>query len=486
MKEIGEHAVVLGAGMAGLLAARVLSEFYGSVTVVERDALGHRPAHRKGVPQGRHAHVLLSRGGQVVDGLFPGLLDEMADAGAVVVGDTALSNVYVRSGPYELKRWGALADPAALTVCLTSRPFLEFHVRRRVAALAGVRFLDGHDVVEPLAQDGAIVGARIVNRHNGVAITLNADLVVDAMGRHARSPVFLETLGYGRPPQQRSAVNLGYASQPLSIPAGRIGERLALFNHGIDRHRGLLMACEHDTWMLAIGRSTAAGPPPVDFAEMLTLAAESLPPSITAGLRKSEPLGRPAVLRNTAAVWRRYDRMPRFPSNLVVIGDALCSLDPTYGQGMTMAALQALTLRACLNDGRNALARRFFGAAARQIGPVWTGNQIRDRVLGPAGRPRSVRHRVMRWTAKATLNAAATDAALTERFLRAMNLVDPPARLPDPRLLPRVLAVSIRHRGARPQAPTDDQSVEHRSESAGYHGLESGRVAERGWTSRHD
>lgn len=486
MKEVGEHAVVLGAGMAGLVAAGVLSEFYDSVTVVERDTLPDRSAHRRGIPQGHHVHILLSRGIRVLSELFPGLPNELASAGAAVVDDGDLSRVYVRNGPYELKRSGTLADPAALAVYLASRPFLEFHVRRRVAALINVRFLDGHDVAEPIAEDDAIIGVRVVNRDNGVVTAVNADLVVDTTGRNARTPAFLEDLGYGRPPEERSVVNVGYSSQPLSIPEGCIVERLALFNQGIDRHRGLLMACEHDTWMLAIGRSTAAGRPPADLAEMLSLAKESLPKPIMEGLRKAEPVGQIAILRNTAAVWRRFDQMPRFPSGLVVIGDALCSLDPTYGQGMTMAGLQALTLRDCLSYGDFDLAQRFFSATARQIGPTWTANQVRDRIFAPAQEPRSMRQRVMGWTAKAALNATAYDTALTERFLRVMNLVDPQARLQDPRLLPRILTTNVRYRRAEPRAQAGGQWVERPSVLPVDLGFETGRAAERGRTSRHD
>lgn len=486
VKEIGKHAVVLGAGMAGLVAAGVVSEFYDSVTVVERDTLPDRPAHRRGVPQGRHVHMMLSRGIHMLGQLFPGLLDELAAAGAVVVDDGDLSRVYVRSGPYELTRSGTLADPAALAVYLASRPFVEFHARRRVIALPNVTVVDGHGVVEPVTVGDAVTGVRIVHRDSGVVTDLDADLVVDAMGRTARTPAFLLSMGYGRPPEDRSAVNVGYSSQPLSIPEGCIVERLALFNQGIDKHRGLLMACEHDAWMLAVGRSAAAGPPPADFAEMLALAAQSLPAPIMAGLRNAEPLGQTAIIRNTAAVWRRYDQMLKFPSGLVVIGDALCSLDPTYGQGMTMAALQALTLRDCLSDGRSDLAQRFFGATARQIGPTWTANQVRDRILAPAQKPRSIRQRVMHSTAKAALHAAAHDTALTERFLRVMNLIDPPARLQDPRLLPRILATNVRYRRAQPRAQAGGQWVQRPGALPGDRGFETRRDAQRGRTSRHD
>lgn len=395
MNAIGEHAVVLGAGVAGLLAAGVLSEFYSSVTVVERDTLPDHPSHRRGVPQGRHVHVLLSRGVHVLDELLPGLLDELATAGAVVFDDGDLSRVYVRNGPYQLKHSGTLTHPKALAVYLTRRPFFEFHLRQHVGALVNVQFLDGHDVIEPLATDDAISGVQIINRSNGVDTVLDADLVVDAMGRTTRTPAVLADLGYGHTPEERSDVRVGYSSQPLSIPQGCITERLALFNQGIHQYRGLLMACEHDTWMLAIGRSAAAGRPPANFAELLALAEQSLPASIMAGLRQAQPLGPTAIIRNTAAVWRRFDQMRRFPSNLLVIGDALCSLDPTYGQGMTMAALQTLTLRECLSYGDADLAQRFFSATIRQIGPTWTANQIRDRILSPAHEPRSIRQRVI-------------------------------------------------------------------------------------------
>ena len=143
----------------------------------------------------------------------------------------------------------------------------------------------------------------------------------------------------------------GYASQQLSMPEGSIAQRLVMFYPGGGKPGGLLLASEHDTWMLAIGQPTDAGEPPTDFAAMFALAEPSLPPAIVEGLRRAQPLGEAVTYRHTAAIWRRYDQMSRFPSGLVVIGDALCSLDPTYGQGMTIAALEALTLRDCLRRG---------------------------------------------------------------------------------------------------------------------------------------
>jgi 2-polyprenyl-6-methoxyphenol hydroxylase-like FAD-dependent oxidoreductase len=445
MNQLGEHAVVLGAGMAGLFAAQVLSEFYRSVSVVERDWLPDACMHRKGVPQGRHLHSFLSRGSVALGELFPGLLDELATAGAVVVDDGDLSRIYTRRGRFELNPSGKFADPAALVLYLASRPFLEFHVRQHVQALANVTLLDGHDVAEPLTSSGAVTGVRVIHRGNGVEAALDADLVIDAMGRGARTPALLERLGYGQPIEKRSAANWAYSSQLLRIPAGRITERMMLIQLGVEKPLAGLMAYENNTWMLTVGRSSDTGAPPTDFAGMLALAEEVTPRRIFQGLRCAQALGDVAVFRNTAGVWRRYDQMSRFPPGLLVIGDAMCGFNPIYGQGMTMAALEALVLRDCLRSGNAELAQRFFRATARHIGPTWALNQANDRVPSAIAKRRSVSKRLRKWTVNALLRAVANDITVAERCFRVTNLIDPPTRLQDPTLISRILAANLRH-----------------------------------------
>lgn len=445
---VGDSAIVLGAGMAGLLAARVLSEFYASVTIVERDALPDQPSHRKGVPQDRHLHALLGRGVQVLSELLPGVLDEMAGAGAVVLRNGDLSQIYARMGRWELARSGMVTDPAALTLCLASRPFIEFYVRRQVATLPNVAVLDGHDLLELRDGTDVVTGVHIVNRGNELTTVLDADLVVDATGRAARTPAFLERFGYGRPAEWRSATPVGYSSQRFAIPDGAIGQRLAISNRGARHPSVLLSACEHGTWMLAVGRSVENGGAPGDFGEMLALADEVLPRSISDGLRAARPIGEIATFRNPASIWRRYDQMPRFPGGLLVMGDAHCSLNPIYGQGMTMAALQAVTLRDCLDGGRGELARRYFARSARTIAQVWARNQANERAPSAAG-TQSMHARVRSRMVKGVVIAAATDTAVAERLLRVAHLIDPPDRVNDPKLLPRIVAANARHHYSR-------------------------------------
>ena len=209
--------------------------------------------------------------------------------------------------------------------------------------------------------------------------------------------------------------------------------------------RAVLLAYEHDTWLLTVGQSAAHGEPPTDRAGMLALAERCMPSSILSGLRSAQPLEDVAIFNNTAGVWRRYDRMPRFPAGLLVIGDALCSLNPIYGQGMTMAALEALALQDYLRDGQDE-PQRFFRTVAKHIGPTWAMNQANDRVPSSVDRRRSARTRLVTWTMNKALKAAEHDIVLTERFFRVTSLVDPPTRLQDPALIARVIVGTLRRR----------------------------------------
>ncbi|MBV9351023.1 MAG: 2-polyprenyl-6-methoxyphenol hydroxylase-like oxidoreductase, partial [Mycobacterium sp.] len=198
MAGLGERAVVLGASMGGLLAARVLAEFFETVTVVERDALPDDSAVRRGVPQGRHVHVLLARGAQILDELFPGFLKELVADGAPVWDDGELSELRLSFGGHEILRSGKIArKPEALAVYMPSRPFLECHVRRRLQAMSNVTILTDHDVTELTSTPdrGRVTGVRVVNRDGGAERELTADVVMDAMGRGAHTPGLLESLG---------------------------------------------------------------------------------------------------------------------------------------------------------------------------------------------------------------------------------------------------------------------------------------------------
>ncbi|MUL82014.1 MULTISPECIES: NAD(P)/FAD-dependent oxidoreductase [unclassified Mycolicibacterium] len=443
---MNDHAVVLGAGIAGLIAATVLAEQYGSVTVVERDRLPDTPISRRGVPQGRHLHSLLSRGSQIMEELLPGFLADLADAGALVLDDADMHRIYSRMGPYTFNRTAPAADPAALVTYLVSRPFLEFHLRQRVSALPNVTFLDGRDVGELIArQPGWITGVRVTARDSGSSETLRADLIVDATGRATRTPLLLEQLGYPRPPEKTFTADGIYHSQQVAIAEqDSFPERLILVLPEGKAQRGGLVACENSTWTLTIaGRTADLAHTPRDFADMLTLAQDFIPPHIQPALDHAQPLTEVLTYRYPGGVWRRYDQMTRYPKGLLVLGDALCSLDPINGQGMTMATLHAMTLRTQLRHANPIDPQAFYAALTAIIKPTWASN-AHPPSNGADKAPATVAQRTLGWARRKILESAADDMIVTEQLMRVANFVDPPKRLVEPGFLARVAAHHIR------------------------------------------
>ncbi|MFZ1163882.1 FAD-dependent oxidoreductase [Mycobacterium sp.] len=426
MGKLGARSVVCGAGMGGLLAARVLSDFYDTVTVIERDKLPDTVDPRRGVPQGRHFHVLWSRGAQELARLFPGIHEDLIAAGAEVCDDGDLSRVSIRLAGHELSREGKFSDPAAVRLHLLSRPLLESHVRQRISAIDNVEILDGHDFVDPIAPNSQrVTGAKVVDRETGVQRVLDADLLVDAMGRSARTPAFLDGLGYGRPVAERSTTNANYTSLLMRIPDGIIKERMTFVVPEPQKPTGgAFSVYEHDTWIFTLTR-LADNEPPKDLTGMIRMATQFAPPALLRALKRGEPIGDISVFRYPGAIWRRYDQMDRFPAGFLVFGDAICSTNPIYGQGMTVAALEATALQECLAEGSGDLSRRFFAAAAEQIGPMWASNQFNDLYMdnGDPDKPASTLLLDFRET---MLSAAESSLAVTEKLYRSMNLVDPP------------------------------------------------------------
>jgi 2-polyprenyl-6-methoxyphenol hydroxylase-like FAD-dependent oxidoreductase len=449
--DVGDRAVVLGAGIAGLLAAAVLADEFSSVVVVERDRLPDDPNPRRGVPQGRHLHSLLSRGSLALEELLPGILAELQTAGALVLEDANMARIYVRSGPHTFNRTDPVADPAALVTLLASRPFLEHQLRRRIQARANVTFLDNHDIDELIrATTGSITGVHVTDRASRQSATLGGELVVDATGRATRTPRLLEELGYGRPPQRSFTTDGIYHSQQLAIPdQDTFPEKMVLVLDQKAARRGGLIAYEHDTWALTIaghaaGRATA----PSDLADMLAAARSFVPPHILPALQTAHALGDVSTYRYPGGAWHRYDQMADHPNGLLVLGDAVCCLDPINGQGMTMAALGALALRGHLQKTSPTVPQQYYRELAAHIAPVWRMNRPPKRDV-PMRRRWTLGQRLGRWTRRSILEAAPHDIVVTERLLRVTNLIDPPQRLLDPPLLARALTHRTRQSVAR-------------------------------------
>ena len=431
-----DHAIVLGGSIAGLLAARVLAETYRQVTVMDRDELAPDVQPRRGAPQGRHIHALLARGQQVLEQLFPGLTAELVASGAPI-GD-ALGNARLLFGGHRLAR-----TEAGLVAVSASRPLLEDRIRARARALPGVAFAPPADAVglQSSPDRRRVTGVRLLRRADGSADeVLHADLVVDATGRASRAPAWLEPLGFNPPAEEQVRVDVGYATRRYRLPPDALDGDLACV-HGPppDGPRGGALArLEGDVWMLTLC-GLVGDHPPVDLQGFDAFARSLRFPDIHDALRAGEPIDDPAPFRFPANVRRRYERMGHFPEGFVVLGDAVCSFNPIYGQGMTVAALQAMALRHCLNHGHQRLAHRFFSAAANAIDHAWNMATGADLALPDVQGPRSLQVRLTNAYISRLLAVAAHDPVVAAAFTRVAGMVETPAHLLHPTLALRVL-----------------------------------------------
>jgi 2-polyprenyl-6-methoxyphenol hydroxylase-like FAD-dependent oxidoreductase len=432
-----DHAVVLGGSMAGLLAARVLADAFDEVTIVDRDALVPGTEPRRGAPQARHIHALLARGQQVLEELFPGLTAELVACGAPI-GDV-LADAQLIFGGHRLAR-----GETGMVALSASRPLLEDRVRARVRALPKVRLAPPSDVVGLRASSDSrrITGVRLLRRADASAEEIvDADLVVDATGRGSRAPAWLEALGHDRPEETHVLVDVGYATRRYRISPDALGGDLACI-HGntVDQPRGAALArLEGDVWMMTLFGMVGDYPPtdPDGFHAFL----QSLRfPDIREALAAAQPIDDPRGFRFPANVRRRYERMRALPEGFLVMGDALCSFNPIYGQGMTVAALQALALRQHLRRSRDGLRTGpLLRALARVTDAPWELTIGADlAVPGVEGR-RTQSLRLAATYVTRLQEAAAHDPAVAQAFVRVTGLVDSPTALMRPTIVLRVL-----------------------------------------------
>lgn len=445
----GGAAVVIGASIGGLLAARALAEHYGQVLLLERDTLPAAGGHRKGTPQSRHAHAVLVRGLAVIEGYFPGLTAALVAQGADY-GDVSQNARWFHEGAHHRP---AVSGHHAINV---SRPLLEATVRARLRELPNVQLVDGCDVLGLLTTPDAarVSGVRVIRRRaDSAEESLAADLVVDASGRGSRSAAWLEALGYARPVEDVVQIGVTYTSCEYRRRAEqRAGPVALIVAASPEQPRGgVLLSQEGDRWIL-----TAAGylgaQAPLTHAGLLEYVGGMAVPALYEVLKDAEPVSEPVAYKIPSNLRRRYERLARFPQGFLVFGDALCSFNPIYAQGMSVAALEAEALGACLEQGEDDLAQRFFAQAAAIIDPPWAtavGNDLRfPEVAGP----RTAMTRLIAWYLGKLHHAAHHDAELSLAFLKVANLLEPPPSLLRPGIAWRVLRGNLWARRGTPPA----------------------------------
>ncbi len=444
--QLGEHALVIGAGVSGLLSARVLADHYETVTVLDRDRLPEGPDPRKGVPQGRHLHSLAVRGSELLEGFFPGLDRELADAGCPAVdqaGDTVTDVPAGRLPRFE----------SGVVMRAVSRDLLEWRIRRRLSGDPRIRFIQHRETTGLLYDKSSarVTGISSRVRGGGGKEDFAADLVVDASGQASRTPRWLADLGLEVPRETVVDAGLGYATRWYRVPE-RFDEdwkSLAVLPKWPEEPRGgSLRRVEGDRWTAVLIGIGEKHQPPNDDAAFLDFAHSLPSPIIAEAIKNAEPISPAYGYRRTANRRRHYDSLVTMPRNLLVTGDAACVMNPSYGQGMTLAALSAKALEESLRRvsskkrGPAGLGKDFHRRQAKAFAPSWTTTASSD-AQWSAGSPEELGpvRRVFHRVSEEVFRMAVSDPEVARTLLEVKNLIKPPRSL----LRPGILFPAIRH-----------------------------------------
>jgi 2-polyprenyl-6-methoxyphenol hydroxylase-like FAD-dependent oxidoreductase len=440
----GKHAIVIGGSIAGLMTARVLSDFFERVTILERDPVADRPEARKGQPQTRHLHALLAGGMGIMSEFFPDLPNGLVAAGAKV-DDMAVNVRWHIAGGYRKQ------FESGLIGSLSSRPMLEWQVRQRVLALSNMALIDRCSVEQPIVSEDRtrIIGVKATRRVEGaVTEVMLADLVVDASGRGAAAPKWLESLGYERPAEESIKVNLGYATRLYRRKPGDMAGLDAIFVSAEPpqgKRAGLIFFVEDDRWIVTLVGSH--GDHPGDDEEAFMDFARSLEsPDIYNAISRLEPISDIVLHKFPASLRRRYEKLTRFPEGYLVLGDAVSSFNPVYGQGMTSASMQAKALHTLLVERANltGLWRPYFARIGKVLDIPWQLAAGADFAFeGTEGKKPPAADLINAYMKKVN-QATHHDTVVYGAFLRVLNLLAPPTSLFHPRILWRVLTASRR------------------------------------------
>ena len=344
-----EKAIVIGGGMAGLLSARVLSDYYAEVLIIEKDDLPVKPEIRAGTPQAFHPHRFTPRGKMIMERFFPGFNDELLTCGAPSTQNKMI---------HQTNQYGTLVMPNTENDATFSRALLEWVCRLRVKGISNIKFLTKVDVIGLLmsSDQAAVTGVHVREREQlGQQKTLGADIVIDTSGRSSKLAKWLQDLGFDVPTPDILKVSLGYSTRHYKIPSHFSVKWDVIRIAGDPSNKtltGVFSTIENNIAETVI-YCPGGHYPTTNVDEYEQEVARLANPLITEVLQELEPITVPRGYRITELFRHHFEEMDRWPSGLLVLGDAFCNFDPIFGQGITMAAIEAEMLESCLREQRN-------------------------------------------------------------------------------------------------------------------------------------
>lgn len=425
------NAVVLGAGIGGLLAAGALSRFFERVIVLDRDRIPDTPTPRVGVPQGPQVHAVMKRGELAMEGLLPGFRERLAAAGGTTLRVGLDFRVFEGGG------WHPRRD-LGFTISSQTRALLEQVIRERLLANGNVSLRQRLRFRDLILDGGGVVTGAVVE--GGGREEVRADLVVDAMGRGSPVPDWLARNGHGEAPSVATGIDLYYSTLLFHVPERWRGEPWCLVQRATapDKVRGAtVVSIEEDRWLLSMV-SRFDDRPPTTPSDCLTFLEGLESPEIFERIRHAEPATKARRFHIPESRVRFFDQLPGYPSGLLPLGDVIGTFNPLLAQGMTVAAMHAETLGEMIAKNINAaggldlaeLAADYIPAASALSHRAWTTGAYIDHVYPRTGGERPANFEAYHHFRRALRRAMDADPEIHRRAIRVAQLLDPSSVLP--------------------------------------------------------
>ena len=441
---LGKHAIVIGGSIGGCLTARVLSDYFDKVTIFEADTLPDAPVSRKGVPQGKQVHGLLAGGAAVIRKYFPGIHDDLLAAGAEY-GDPQIT-----WRMFFGERWSPRVE-GGLQSYVMSRPLLEGLVRKHTVAISNVTLRTATSVsayIHGSSQRAGSIGNESNARVSGVTLessgeSIKADFVADVSGRNSKASDWIKKADFTPPERTTIGVDVSYVTFEVAEPPGKERDWSILITgqQSIpeDTRAGAIFCVEGGRYLVAaIGIHKDY--PPTDWSGFKAFLKGLPVAGVYEEIKELEPTGEAREYRFASYLRRHYERLQEFPEGLIVLGDAMSSINPVYGQGMTVAAKEVEHLDACLKQclktgSTKDIAQPFFKGAATIIDAAWDGITVEDFRYPQTRGDRPKAYGLAKWLNRKFFALSGSDKEFAAAFTKVLSLVEPPETLLKPKFL---------------------------------------------------